>query len=262
METIALTLSNTYSSPMPQKDVFTEIYKKQIWGDGSEKNPLSGGGSNPNSASPYVEFIRQTIESNGVESVLDVGHGDWTMWRDYKFENVSYIGIDVASEISNDLTMKFGNNSRKFLEFESENYVYPPSDLIISKEVLQHLPNKDVILFLEKISEFEHIVLCNGFYPKNLFIFRLRNLLKIRTRIKYLQNRQSPFFKEKFPKNNIDIPVGGFRGLDLETPDFARLNSSHEIISKFDFSGPRNFGVINRVYFYRRKSQNGIQALL
>ena len=258
METIALTLSNTYSSPMSQKDVFTEVYKKQIWGDGSEKNPLSGGGSNPDSASPYVEFIRQIIESEGIESVLDVGHGDWTMWRDYKFENVSYIGIDVASEISNDLNMKFGNNSRKFLEFESENYVYPPSDLIISKEVLQHLPNKDVFLFLEKISEFEYIVLCNGFYTKNLIIFRLRNFLKIRTRIKFLLKKQSPFFQEKFPKNNIDIPVGGFRVLDLETPDFSRLDTSHRMISKFDFGTPINFGVVNRVYFYKRKSQDEV----
>ncbi len=245
---------------MSQKDVFTEIYKKKIWGDGSEKNPLSGGGSNPDTTSAYVEFIRRTIESNGITSVLDIGHGDWTMWRDYKFENVSYIGVDVARDISDVLNQKYGNESRKFLEIDSGNYVYPPSDLIISKEVFQHLPNKELFLFLEKISQFEHIVLCNGFYPRNLLIFRLRNFLKIRTRIKYLLKGKSPFFKEKFPRNNIDIPAGGFRGLDLEAPNFARLMMSHEMISKFDFGGPRNFGVVNRVYFYKRMCRDGIQA--
>jgi SAM-dependent methyltransferase len=241
---------------MSQKDVFTDIYKKKIWGDGSEENPLSGGGSNPSLTTPYVEFIRRTIESCGIKSVLDVGHGDWTMWRDYRFENVSYIGIDVAREISNVLNEKYGNDSRRFLEFESRNYEYPSADLIISKEVLQHLPNEDLIQFLEKISKYDYIVLCNGFYPRNLVIFRLRNFLKIRTRMKCLLNGQSPFFREAFPKNNIDIPIGGFRGLDLETPNFARLTTSHEMISKFDFGGPRNFGVVNRVYFYKRKSQD------
>jgi hypothetical protein len=238
---------------MSQKDIFTDIYKNQIWGDGSEENPLSGGGSNPRLTIPYVQFIRRCIDFYGIKSVLDIGHGDWTMWKDYKFENVSYTGVDVARGISGPLNENFGSDSRRFLEIESEDYHYPVADIIISKEVFQHLPNKDLVQFLQKASEFDYIVLCNGYYPTSLILFRLRNFLKIRTRIKSVLGKKSPFFREKFPRNNIDIPVGGFRGIDLESPIFENLLMNHELIKRFDFGGPRNFGVVNRVYFYIKK---------
>jgi hypothetical protein len=239
---------------MSHKEVFTQIYRNRIWGDGSEKNPLSGGGSNPNLTAPYVEFIQRIIDSHNIKTVLDIGHGDWTMWRDYKFENVTYTGIDVAQNISSELNSKFGNKTRKFLEFESNDYHYPIADLIISKEVFQHLPNADLANFLNAASEFEYLVFCNGYYPRNLLFFRLRNLLKFRTRLAFIRKKKSPFFKEKFPRNNMDIPAGAFRGIDLEMPDFSKLLVNHEMIHKFDFGGPRNFGVVNRVYFLKKKS--------
>ena len=68
-----------------EKEVFANIYKNHVWGDGSPGNPRSGTGSNPDVAKPYVEFVSNAIQSLYISSVLDVGCGDWEMWRDYKF---------------------------------------------------------------------------------------------------------------------------------------------------------------------------------
>jgi hypothetical protein len=203
---------------MSHENVFTNIYESGIWGVGTQDNPKSGGGSNPNVTIPYVEFVQKTISKYGFASVLDVGHGDWAMWRDYKFENVSYLGIDVARNISDTLTLQFGTQKRKFSKFDSNNFSYPPADLLITKEVFQHLSNKDIQSFFDSIQEFKYVIFCNGFYPRSLIFFRLRNMLKIRTRINCIRNNQSPFFYEKFPKNNSDIVSGDFRGIDLEKP--------------------------------------------
>lgn len=66
----------------------------------------SGEGSNPDFALPYVNFIKQIIDKYKVGSVLDFGHGDWEMWRDYRFENVRYTGLDVVEFLSNELSIK------------------------------------------------------------------------------------------------------------------------------------------------------------
>jgi len=101
---------------MSQKDVFTEIYKKQICGDSSEKNPLSWRGSNP--MSPDHAFFRQKIEANLSRAVLDVGQVNWTIWRDDTSEKLSNIGIDLSREISRVLDERNCNCSRTYTGFD------------------------------------------------------------------------------------------------------------------------------------------------
>ena len=87
---------------MNQKNesAFERIYKEKIWGEGTLVSPLSGTGSNPDLAKPYVDFVRDTVRDFSIESVLDFGHGDWAMWRDYKFEETHYLGVDVVNDLS------------------------------------------------------------------------------------------------------------------------------------------------------------------
>ena len=47
---------------MGNREIFGRIYKMQVWGDGSEEKPLSGSGSNPANAKPFVDFIKLIVE--------------------------------------------------------------------------------------------------------------------------------------------------------------------------------------------------------
>ncbi len=100
---------------MSQQEVFTDSYNRKIWEDASQKNPLLGSGSNQNLTYPYIEIIRQTIESNKIRVVLDVDQGNWTMWRGYTSEKVSNNRIDLSREISNNLNERNGKYSQTYL---------------------------------------------------------------------------------------------------------------------------------------------------
>lgn len=246
--------SDEYHLTMSAKEenVFTQIYSNQLWGDGSSNNPLSGGGSNPNLTVDYVNFVKETVRKLEIASVVDVGHGDWNMWRDYKFENVKYIGLDVAEGLSEKLNSSHGNVNRKFIYQSPTNFEYPQGDLLISKEVFQHLPIEDLKNFLKSAQKFEYVILCNGYYPTYLLPFRLRNIVKLRTRFQMLKSGRLPTWKEKFPKNNLEINAGDFRGIDLERKPFSTLLEDFDIIKKFDFGGHKRYGVVSRVYFLKR----------
>lgn len=59
------------------KEVFTEIYRSKVWGDGS------GGGSAPDVARPYIDFVSKYLMEVRLcklawetPRVLDIGCGD------------------------------------------------------------------------------------------------------------------------------------------------------------------------------------------
>lgn len=101
---------------MRTREIFTQIYQNKVWGTGSAESPLSGDGSLPRNSRPYVEFIRNLLSRNQINSVLDIGHGDWTMWKEYDFTDVEYLGVDVADEISAKLSKVYGTKSRRFIQ--------------------------------------------------------------------------------------------------------------------------------------------------
>ena len=76
--------------------------------------PLSGPGSLPDRAIPYVRFTKEVISNLQITSVLDVGHSDWEMWESYKFEDVRYVGVDVVEGLSNKLEKIYGSATRTF----------------------------------------------------------------------------------------------------------------------------------------------------
>lgn len=238
------TMSNEY--------VFTKIYNEKIWGKGTPSSPSSGAGSDPDMSLPYLQFVKSTIQSNGIKTVFDFGHGDWTMWRDYKFEDVSYIGVDIALGLSEKVGAVYGNLRKVFLHSSKFKKDFPDAELFISKEVFQHLPNSDVNSVLSNLTKFKYVILCNGYYSKKLYIERLKYFLQIKVRFKRFLNLGNPFYLVKPLKNNTEICSGDFRGVDLENSPFSEFLTQHQLVSKFDFPGRKGSAVIFRTYFYVR----------
>jgi hypothetical protein len=238
---------------MDAEQVFTEIYRDNIWGDGSPSSPRSGDGSKPENAKPYVQFVKSVINSYGIESVIDIGHGDWVMWKDYKFEDVEYIGIDVASGLSEEVGRNFGNSKRKFFHTSVFDSGLPKVDLIISKEVLQHLSNYEVVDKLKQFNSYKYLILSNAFYSNRRILDKIRYWIQPRIRLGKLLSGKNPFYTVKALRNNSDITTGDFRGLDLEAPPFVDQLSDFKIVDKFDYRGRKGSAVQMRTYFFARK---------
>jgi hypothetical protein len=237
---------------MSRADAFDEIYKKRVWGDG-QMSPLSGSGSLPDNAKPYVDYVKAKISELNIKSVVDVGHGDWSMWEHYKFDQVTYIGIEVSSQAHEIAKNRNAATNKQFiLEDLIVSRRVPECDLIISKDCLQHLPNRDVEELLGLFSKANFVILCNDIYvPFNNPLSALRHYLRLRTRISLLMDKKNPLtYWSRL--NNSDIEPGEFRGLDLETNPFVGVLSAHNLVHVWDFDGPWRHGMKKRVYFFSK----------
>lgn len=234
-------------------EVFTRLYETNFWG--GEESPESGSGSTKTAALPYVTSVKSFIQNNSIKKVLDIGHGDWEMWDDYKFENVDYVGIDVYEKMTIKLETTIGNNHRKFLTMNAITQNLPVADLCISKDVLQHLPLKDIKAILYKLKEYKYIIICNDFYKFRFYeaAKALRRFISIRERISMISSRKNPLFL-KLRKTNSDIKIGEHRCLNLEAKMFTKSLSNHKLLFTRDLDGKdiKRPAIVKRIYFYEK----------
>lgn len=138
------------------KEVFTDIYARKVWGDGS------GGGSAPEVAKPYIDFITQYLPWPVTLTVLDIGCGDLSIARRIKWGVSRYIGIDASScqPEPNDMTNAVVIGAADALYCD-----LPAADLVLCKEVMQHLSNEQIQLLLERTAHYPRRLFTNTCHP-------------------------------------------------------------------------------------------------
>jgi SAM-dependent methyltransferase len=172
------------TSKIKSRRIFNDIYKNGTWGEGS------GPGSKIENSEIYLSYMQEFIDSHRVKSILDLGVGDGELLRNLDKRNCKYIGLDVSSVAISLASQKNSNRNIDFKVGDAEFYDYPKVDLIICKDVLQHLPNEKVEIILRKILKSSKFALiCNDLAPHE-------NLI------------------------NSKIEIGGYRPIDLREKPF------------------------------------------
>jgi SAM-dependent methyltransferase len=139
------------------ENIFSSIYKNNYWGTGS------GPGSSVKNSEEYRQSLLSILADENINSVLDYGCGDWQFsslinWDKYI---TSYIGVDVVPFLMEENTKKYANNIIKF-ETVTKSWIFPTVDLIICKDVLQHLSNEIVRNLIENfVSHSKFLFLTN-----------------------------------------------------------------------------------------------------
>ncbi len=151
------------------KAIFTDIYARKAWGDGS------GGGSTPSTARPYCQYITKLLSGLPAGripagTVLDIGCGDGVVAKGIEWGRWTYIGVDAAQG------------------FDALTDRLPYADIVLCKEVMQHLSNAQVQLLLDRTAH----------YPLRIFTSMTG------------------------PGVNVDIPTGDSRPVDLSLPPFSQ----------------------------------------
>lgn len=96
----------------PEKK-FSKIYEHHEWGGTS----LSGPGSDAEHNYVYLRLLQSIIEdpSLAINSVLDVGCGDWTIGRRINWGSLSYVGMDIVPSVIEHNQESFGSTNVSFV---------------------------------------------------------------------------------------------------------------------------------------------------
>jgi SAM-dependent methyltransferase len=193
---------------MSNKEIFDNIYQKQFWGKDS------GCGSDPKNAKEWISLINNFIKEKEIKSVLDLGCGDWRIGKELNLDNVNYTGVDVSSVIINKIKHNEKDNI-KFVNHDIESFDIPKVDLVLLKDVLQHLALDSTKKILDKVSNnAKYVLISNDFNKNNIY----------------------------GNKTNYEIKSGHHVYLDLTISPF-----SYDLKHVLDFN---SCGQIKRVYLY------------
>lgn len=173
--------------------VFSSIYERGEWGVDEQKKGNSGTGSDPQNAKMYLAFLNNYLREHQIKSVVDLGCGDWRIGKEVCWDGIQYIGIDVVGSVIEQNSKEYASANISFVKADGSDYSLPKADLLICKDVLQHLPFKDIKNIIKQFSKFKHCIIVNDVDPITLTC------------------------------SNINIPRGHYRPLDLTKPPFSLL---------------------------------------
>lgn len=139
---------------------FEAIYEKDDWGAGS------GPGSHPYFTIEYRAFIQRFISMNGIGSIVDVGCGDWQFSRFMDFGAASYLGLDVVRPVVERNQQIYGSSRIRFDLMPSDLSTAPGGDLLLVKDVFQHLPDQDIFEMLKSVVPRFRFALITNSYEK------------------------------------------------------------------------------------------------
>jgi SAM-dependent methyltransferase len=147
--------------------VFTDIYKNCGWGANEEGVGFSGAGSTLLNTADYVVFLEEFMRINQIKTVVDAGCGDWTFSKEVNWGDVKYLGIDVVKSVIDEDIQKYGSDNIQFECLDILRFELPSADLLICKDVLMHLSNRDIIFFLKSTKKFKHCLFTNNLGQEN-----------------------------------------------------------------------------------------------
>ncbi|MGX5851113.1 class I SAM-dependent methyltransferase [Mesorhizobium sp. PL10] len=125
-------------------EIFNSIYKAAIWGKSENEGAYSGPGSYDPSVPTYVAFVRNFIIEQQIESIVEIGCGDFEIGRQYADCVKRYLGVDVSSFVIEQNREKFRRGGICFEHHDASEQNLPKSDLCIIRQVLQHLDNSTI----------------------------------------------------------------------------------------------------------------------
>jgi len=131
------------------ENVFTEIYDKHVWGNGS------GHGSSFSYNIKYITMLSKLFKELNIKSITDIGCGYWEFSQYVNFDGINYLGLDVVKSVidRNNVNFKRENINFKLLNVIESSHDIEMCDLIIIKDVLQHFPNQTVVDVINNVKD-------------------------------------------------------------------------------------------------------------
>lgn len=156
-------------------EIFSAIYANNDWGkstDASEKFFSGPGSRDEKIITPYINTLLQVLTNNGIRNIVDLGCGDFWIMRhvlgvlSQNNYNFFYTGIDVVEDLINYNAATFRHPNIRFIcrDITVDDEPLPDGDILIIRQVLQHLNNADIKKILGKTSKFKYLFVTEHIY--------------------------------------------------------------------------------------------------
>lgn len=127
--------------------VFTEIYEKNIWTIGESR---SGAGSELGYTENLRTHLPALFERYRIRTIIDAPCGDFHWMRLVPLANgISYVGLDIVPELIAHNQRQYGDTRHRFLVSNLLQDPLPAGDILICRDCLFHLSNKDIVSALK-----------------------------------------------------------------------------------------------------------------
>jgi 2-polyprenyl-3-methyl-5-hydroxy-6-metoxy-1,4-benzoquinol methylase len=149
-------------------DVFTEVYRKNLWG-GRPGEFRSGLGSDDDHTDLYCTMIKEYIDSFEKPEVVvvDLGCGDFRVGKKIMRKKVKYIGVDVVPELISNNKKLYETPHVEFFCRDITSDVLPDGDICLIRQVFQHLSNSQISAVLRKLDDYTAVFITEH-YPEDL----------------------------------------------------------------------------------------------
>ena len=195
-------------------EIFTTVYRKKLWGGRFSFGAYSGSGSrNPSVVAPYVEASRKFLLDLRHPSVVDLGCGDFYVGSQLIDCCAQYVACDVVGFV-------IAQNRRKYpaVEFRVLDAVtddLPSGDVVLIRQVLQHLSNQQVSKILSKLNQYRYAIITEHIPGFADFVPNLDKIAGADHRVKFGSGLvlTEPPFNLKAKRTQVLCEVSEFGGL-------------------------------------------------
>jgi SAM-dependent methyltransferase len=192
---------------------FEAVYSRNKWGSEDGVRFYSGNGSRGEAVKFYTEHVAAILGETEIRLgyapvVVDLGCGDFTVGAALtaRCPDVKYVGCDIVEPLIAHHTAKHASGRVSFKRLDIVEDQLPPGDVVLIRQVLQHLSNADVARVLKKVGSYDTVVVTEG----------------LPTQIEGEPNPDKPVGSGM----RYDWRTGRGRGLELDLPPF-NLKTSH-----------------------------------
>ena len=115
---------------------------------------FSGDGSIPEVVEPYVSSVRTFLSQRPPSDVVEIGCGDFAVASRLIDLARTYTACDVVPELIERNRRMFVRDNLTFRAIDAVTDPLPPGDLVIVRQVFQHLRNDQIQAILRKFARY------------------------------------------------------------------------------------------------------------
>jgi hypothetical protein len=135
----------------------------------------------------------------------------------------------------------------------------PDAEVLLIKDVVQHLPNYMILQVIKKIQKYQYVIICSDirqleFWEAGKYTLDLiKQLMSPKRSIRYLVKEILRGPKHYWGNTNIDIKLGSWRCVDMNKKPFSIIHENYNVLYFKRYKGGGIRGLRKNILVLKQK---------